>query len=287
MVHDAARRATYRQLLRAASASVRFARPATRSLRKLLREDFEHAHAASFVPERTLALFLLSALYQRPVAQPERLGAPPWRPRSDTSAAHLAHRCTANLVSLTYHHLSPHTPMRSQRVGGTSRSTAPRKRSAISDALGPMGAQASKEESGAHLDVLTVPAKPVRGPVGIKPLYWDAQHPEKHLAAAQGHDEMETLQTQFKVLAERHAALAQEHGVDHPRTKEAKAKMVDLRGSLKGMRRSAANRASEAALAQYPKDALWDVVQRVAASEALCLGMPRWDRWRQGGYLAP
>lgn len=284
---DAARRRVFRQLLRAASASVRFARPAARSVRKLVREDVEHATPALDAPQPTLTLFLLSALYERPIVQPAQRGAPVWRPDSDSDAARLAHRCVANLASLTYHHLSPNTAMQRKRAGGSSTSTAPRKQSVVNEAFAEMDAGTTDTAGGMHLHVLHVAPKPVRGPVGSKPMYWDAQHPEKHLANVEDHGEMERLERHVEELAEQYATLVAQLGAAHAQTKAAKTKLVDLRGSLKGMRKMAANRRTEAVLAQCPKDALVDVVKGLAHAERLCLGVPRWQRWRDGGYLAP
>lgn len=284
---DAARRRVFRQLLRAAAASVRFARPAARSVRKLVREDVEHATPALDTPQPTLALFLLSSLYDRPIAQPEHRGAPVWRPDTSSDAARLAHRCVANLASLTYHHLSPNTAMQRKRAGGSSTSTAPRKQSVVNEALAEMDAGTADTAAGTHLRVLRVAPKPVRGPVGSKPMYWDAQHPEKHLANADDQGEMERLERHVDELAQQHAALVAQLGAAHAQTKAAKTKLVDLRGTLKGMRKMATNRRAEAVLAQCPKDALVDVVEGLARREQLCLGVPRWQRWRDGGYLAP
>ena len=212
---DAARRRVFRQLLRAASASVRFARPAARSVRKLVREDFEHATPALDVPQPTLTLFLLSALYERPIVQPAQRGAPVWRPDSDSDAARLAHRCVANLASLTYHHLSPNTAMQRKRAGGSSTSTAPRKQSVVNEAFAEMDAGTTDTAGGMHLHVLHVAPRPVRGPVGSKPMYWDAQHPEKHLANVEDHGEMERLERHVEELAEQHATLVAQLGAAH------------------------------------------------------------------------
>ena len=287
MVPEASRRRVYRQLLRAAAASTRFARPATRSLRKLIREDVENTELSPVAAERTMTFFLLSALYQRPVAQPERKEGPPWRPSNFSEAAHLAHSCVANLASLTYHHLSPNTAMQSKRVGGSSSSTAPRKQSVVSEAFSEMDAGPSDAAANINLNVLQVQPKPIRGPVGSKPVYWDAQHPEKHLAAVRNHAEMDTLQERLNVLAAQYADLVEQHGADHKLSQAARAKLVDLRGSLKGMRKAVAKSAADQAFAQVPKDALYDVVNGLADSAQVCVGLPRWTRWRRGDYLAP
>lgn len=284
-------RHVYRDLLRAASASVWFSRPAARSVRKLLREDVEAAGPSAYAvcAERTLAFLLLSSVHAHPRHGPVPEGADAWQPSSTSEAAHLAHRCIANLASLTYHHLSPNTPMRRTRVGGSSRSTAPRKMSAVSEAYASIDevAGADSASPGVPLDVLRVPPKPVRGPVGTKPVYWDAQHPEKHLLVADGDREMHALQTHLDSLVAKHTALLEQHGAEHKSVKQAKTAMVDLRGTLKGMRRAEANRAAEKALAQRPKHLLHALVQRAAHSENLWLGMPRWARWERGEFLAP
>lgn len=282
---DPAVRQVYRRLLRAASASVRFSRPATRSLRKLLREDIEAPAPAPYA-ERTMALFLLASLYARPVHGPYQENGGIWRPDSASHAAHLAHDLTANLASLTYHHLSPNTPMQRKRVGGTSSSTAARKQSVVTEALSALDDTSSEPTSTQHVDVLRVLPKPVRGPAGFKPVYWDAQHPEKHLRASSA-AELEALQTRLTELAEQYAALTEAHGPKDRRTIDAKARMVDLRGSLKGMRKAEANRHAEEELAARPKRALYDLVRGLAASESLWLGVPRWTRWKNGEYLAP
>ncbi|WFD44195.1 Coronin-like protein crn1 [Malassezia psittaci] len=284
---NAEKRSVFRRLLRGATASVRFNREATQSIRKLLREDIEQAHSNADVPENTMSFLLFASLYQRPIAQPERLEGPVWRPDSWTKAASLAHGCMYNLASLTYHHLSPNTAMQSKRTGGSSTSTARRKTSILNEMLSDPDSNFTESEGNALLGVLQVAPKPVRGPVGAKPKVYDAQHPEKHLDYVKEHGDYDTLKNRYEELRAEYGKLIDAYGYDHMKTMPKKLEVLRVRGYLRAMRKNSKNRTKEQMLAQYPKDALYDIIQGVANSEQLCAGLPRWKRWKQGQYLAP
>ncbi|WFD00304.1 Coronin-like protein crn1 [Malassezia yamatoensis] len=284
---NAEKRSVFRRLLRGATASVRWNREATKSIRKLFREDVEKAPWNADAPERTISFLLLASLYQRPVAQPERLEGPVWRPDSCTKAASLAHGCMYNLASLTYHHLSPNTAMQSKRTGGSSTSTARRKTSLLNEMLSNPDSNFTESEGNALLGVLQVAPKPVRGPVGAKPKVYDAQHPEKHLDYVKEHGDYETLKKRYEELRVEYGKMLEAYRYDHKMTIPIKKDVIRVRGYLRSMRKISRNREKEQMLTQYPKDALYDIIQGVANSEQLCVGLPRWQRWKQGQYLAP
>lgn len=197
-----------------------------------------------------------------------------------------------NLVSLAYHHLSPHTQMQplTRRAGGSSTDTS-KKASVVALALGDDDADLAALTSEAPrpalpVRTLHVAPKPVRGPLTHRPRYWDGQHPEKHLGGASS-EELEALQARQAALHETHAQLADELGADHKRTKTAKQALDRLRSSVKGMVQVHRQRVEAAALTQCSTDALYDVVRAAAASERVWLGVPRWTAWHRGEFLPP
>ena len=295
-------RRLYRHLLRAAPAAVQHVRPAARSVRQLLRADVETvlqspdtvSHHVTHA-ERSMVLLTLSALSHRPVHGPVSRGKVPWRPSSDSHAAVLVHRLIRNLVSLAYHHLSPNTQMQplQRRAGGTSSDTSVKKPSVVSRALA-HGDYASLEnvsvQGGAKLAVLHVSPKPVRGPLSQRQVYWDGQHPEKHLRIGQegkGSAELARLQLRLEALQHQSESLAAELGPKHKRSINARAAYVELRGTVKSIWRTEEQRHARATLAACPAELLDTVVQGAALSESLWIGAPRFAKWRRGEYLPP
>ena len=241
----------YRHLIRAAYASTRFSRTRTRSIRQLLRADAEAANRA---------------------------------PDSD---------------STTYaHHLSPHTQMQPlhRRAGGSSSNTNKKPGSSVLDALLSSADEwdAGDEEArpaGLRLDALTVAPKPVRGPVQYRHIYWDGQHTDKHVRAASdagsAHGTLSELQDRLDRLREQHVQLVHEFGAKHARAQAVHDKYVQLRGTVKSLRRAEEQRSTQERLMQCPADMLCEVIDAAAATESLWLGRARWAMWRRGEFLPP
>ena len=296
-------RQAYRHLLRAASAATRYSRPAARSVRQLLRADVEATvrHGPSdpqCAAEHTMTLLLLSALHNRPVHGPAGPSGESWVPSSVSDASALAHKLVHNLASLSYHHLSPNTQMqpKARRAGGTTKSTALQRPSAVARALAededgtPPESQVQVERPGLKLSVLRVAPKPVRGPVGHRPEYWDGQHPEKHLRAAEGGEEqreLDAVERRIKHLGEALTASNEEHGRDHPESTALHSQLIEMRGTLKAIRRAQDRRLAEERLAQRPIAAMEQVASALADQEALWIGAARWQQRRRGEWLPP
>ena len=297
----------YRHLLRAARASVHFKRPAARSIRQLLRADVEAAMRISadtrdqeLYAERTMGLLVLSALdrKQKSTKKDKQGEGAPLCCFKTSHASFLAKQVIRNLSSLAYHHLSPNTQMQphSRRAGGSSSDTNI-KPSIVNDALNTdfgMDADAVAHETpvALRLDMLMVQSKPVRGPVHVRPVYWDGQHPEKHLRAvadSQGAATrtMHELQERLVQLQEETDSLTQQYGHQHRHTLAVRDKLVKLRGVVKSMRRAEERRRALEAQQQCPKDMLQEVVQAASESESLWLGGPRWKKWQRGEFLPP
>ncbi|WFD20949.1 Coronin-like protein crn1 [Malassezia caprae] len=289
----------YRHLIRAAYASTRFSRTRARSIRQLLRAD---AQAATHVPasdwmthaQRTMSLLLLASLSRQPIEGPDM----PSRPYTESLAAHLSQRIVRNLASLSYHHLSPHTQMQPlyRRAGGSSSNTNKRPGSAVLDALLSSADEqdAATEQArpaGLRLDTLTVMPKPLRGPVQYRHTYWDGQHTDKHVRAASdagsGHGALHELQDRLDRLREQHVKLVHELGAKHARVKAVHDKYVQLRGTVKSLRRAEEQRSTQERLRQCPADMLCEVIDAAAATESLWLGRARWAMWRRGEFLPP
>ena len=278
-------RGAYRHLLRAALPAVRYSRTAARSVRQLLRADAEqamHVPAAAWQPyaERTMALFVLTSLSRRPVHGPEARGSSVWRPSSTSRAATLARRTLYHLVSLAYHHVSPHTLMQPRRGGGSSADTMPKAPSVLQDKE-----TDAPDIAPVYPRVLRVPPKPVRGPLHHRPPYWDGQRPEKHMRDASA--TTNELQERLTQLGEEWELLSQSLGAEHKHAQAVRHKYIHLRGTLKTMRRAAEQQREQDTLRQCPVDMLHDVVSAAADSETLWLGTPRWTRWRRGEFLPP
>ena len=293
-------RHVYRRLVRAAAPATRFSRPATRSVRQLLRADVEalaracggldaHIDAQHAVnAEHTMALYLYSSVYFRPVHGPDpEHAAPTWRPDSESHAAKIAHRAVANMASLAYHQLSPNTPMRRTRVGGSRASNEPHRRTAIEHALafedGMDAVDVDAAAAASKVGVLQVAPKPVRGPVGARPRLWDGQQPGTHAPQMDAHA-VHSLQAYVDEVGRAYVA-AREAG--DAGAEELRQRLVDARGTLKGLRRKHEQHAAQHELLERPIRALDDVVQLACASEALWLGAARWAMRRRGAFLPP
>lgn len=289
----------YRHLIRAAYASTRFSRTRTRSIRQLLRADAEAANRApdsdsTTYAQRTMSLLLLASLSRQPMEGPDM----PSRPHTDSLAAHLSQRIVRNLASLSYHHLSPHTQMQPlhRRAGGSSSNTNKKPGSSVLDALLSSADEwdAGDEEArpaGLRLDALTVAPKPVRGPVQYRHIYWDGQHTDKHVRAASdagsAHGTLSELQDRLDRLREQHVQLVHEFGAKHARAQAVHDKYVQLRGTVKSLRRAEEQRSTQERLMQCPADMLCEVIDAAAATESLWLGRARWAMWRRGEFLPP
>ncbi|WFD04772.1 hypothetical protein MVES1_000096 [Malassezia vespertilionis] len=138
-----------------------------------------------------------------------------------------------------------------------------------------------------HVDTLRVKPKPIRGPAGQKQHFWDAQHPEKHIPAAKNSAELAALQQYAGQLASKLQEMTEEYGQEHKLVVEMRAKLVHLRGTMKGIRKAEMQREREAALAMCPVKAMEQVVQGLVDSEHIWLGLPRWHKKGNNKYLAP
>lgn len=275
----------YRHLLRAALPAVRYSRTSVRSVRQLLRADTEqamHAPVSVWQPyaERTMAFLVLASLSRRPVHGPESKDSTVWRPSSTSRAATLARRTLRHLVSLAYHHVSPHTLMQPRRGGGSTTDTMPKAPSVLLDDDSDV-----TDSAPVYPHVLRVAPKPVRGPLHHRPQYWDGQRPEKHMREAS--NTTNELQERLTKLGEEVERITQTLGAEHKQTKAVRHKYIHLRGTLKTMRRAAEQLHEQEILRQCPVDMLHDVVSAAADSETLWLGTPRWTQWRRGEFLPP
>ena len=241
-----------------------------------------HVPAAAWQPyaERTMALFVLTSLSRRPVHGPEARGSSVWRPSSTSRAATLARRTLYHLVSLAYHHVSPHTLMQPRRGGGSSADTMPKAPSILQDKEADV-----PDIAPVYPHVLRVPPKPVRGPLHHRPPYWDGQRPEKLMRDAS--TTTNELQERLTQLSQEWEHLSQSLGAEHKHAQAVRHKYIHLRGTLKTMRRGAEQQREQDTLRQCPVDMLHDVVSAAAGSETLWLGTPRWTRWRRGEFLPP
>lgn len=224
-------RQLYRALLRSSAAAVRFSRPAASNTRRYLRDEFAATSATSQQQpaaweslgkrtRNTLALHLSSSLLPSGAAAPRtRLsfhndiaapdGSPEETKRPAASKANrmarLPHRVVANLSSLTYHHLSPHTQMQTgKRFGerGATRKTTKLSSLArvlgrldstsapdgdmdggdgidLRDALTELDGDAMVNQSHMRVGFLTPSNKPPRGPFQAKRKIWDGQDADK------------------------------------------------------------------------------------------------------------
>lgn len=242
--------------------------------------DARHVESA----ERTMALYLLSSVHQRPVHGPELDGAAPWRPNYDSRATYVAHAVIKNMASLAYHHLSPNTVMQRVRAGGTRASNVAHKRTAVEHALAfEDGVNAVDAEATGKSNVLHVSPKPVRGPVGRRQRMWDGQQPEKNMPRS----ESQTLESLNSYVNELGNAYAAARAANDPSTDTLRKRLVDARGTLKGLRKQNEKFLAEQELAQRPVRAMDDVVQIACATESLWLGASRWGKLRRGEFLPP
>ena len=288
----------YRRLLRAAGAATRFSRPATRSVRQLLRSDIERvARDAGGLgaaldersvehAERTMALYLFSSLHYRPVHGPEKDGDARWQPQCDSRTTYVAHALVKNMASLAYHHLSPNTAMQSARAGGSRVDNVPHKRTVLEHALAfEDGVAAVDADTAGASSVLYVTPKPVRGPVGKRPRMWDGQQPEKTMPQNETHT-FYTLNNYVDELGRAYAA-ARARDPNDPSIDALRKRLVDARGTLKGLRKKNDKQLAEHELAQRPIRAMDAVVQLACANESLWLGAGRWGKLRRGEFLPP
>ncbi|KAN0063390.1 hypothetical protein ACQY0O_004556 [Thecaphora frezii] len=305
-------RHAYRALLRRVPASVRFSRPATSNLARLLRTEIQtrieaplprSASASERSPlspaqrseirgarQRTLALLLASSHSPRrtPTSTPSASSGGGAGLDLDVAAAAaknataattvaapgdnaagwsrlrqtLAHRLVANLSSLTYHHLSPHTRMQSLTKRRAAAEGKPKPLSSLARLLHRTDdrdgiAEGLASESCAsgvinatadRIDLLRVPPKPVLGPKGAKLPVWDAQDPDKlrsaasvvapQEASASGNNaasvaerDIETLRRGHNDLARRRDALkptAQSQGAGAAERSQAKREVAQI-----------------------------------------------------------
>lgn len=224
----------YRALLRSSGAAVRFSRPATSNTRRYLRDEFAAtaATAATSLQQpaawdllgkktrNTLAFHLSSSLlpsgaaaprtrlsFHNDIAAPDGSAEETKRPAASKAnrLARLPHRVVANLSSLTYHHLSPHTQMQTgKRFGerGATRKTTKLSSLArvlgrldntspldgdldggdgidLRDALTELDGDAMVNQSHMRVGFLTPSNKPPRGPLQAKRKIWDGQDADK------------------------------------------------------------------------------------------------------------
>lgn len=222
----------------------------------------------------------------------------PSKPYTHSLAANLSQRIVRNLASLSYHHLSPHTQMQPlhRRAGGSSSNTNKKPGSAVLNALLSHAEELETQDeqarpAGLRLDALSVTPKPVRGPVQYRHTYWDGQHTDKHVRAASdagsAQGTLQELQDRLDQLREQHTKLVHELGAKHARVQTVHEKYVQLRGTVKSLRRAEEQRVTQERLRQCPADMLCDVVDAAAATESLWLGRARWELWRRGAFLPP
>ena len=196
-----------------------------------------------------MALLVLASLSRRPVHGPEARDSGMWRPSSTSRAATLARRTLSHLVSLAYHHVSPHTLMQPRRSGGSSTDTMPKAPSVLQDAEADV-----PDFTPVYPHVLRVPPKPVRGPLHHRPRYWDGQRPEKHMRDASA--TTNELQERLTKLGHEWERLSQSVGAEHKQAQAVRQKYIHLRGTLKTMRRAAEQQREQDTLRQCPIDML-------------------------------
>ena len=311
-------RSNYRALLRATRAAVRFSKPATKNLRRLLRDE-AHFPATSENLPRTLSFLLSSShsprQYPDPDSNPERKqdhasDNEGWSaPRQS-----LPHKVIFNLASLTYHHLSPHTQMQPSK-----RKRAKHVRSISSTArlvqqlhqtgnMDDFDDESQTVASSDQVEVLRVLPKPVLGPVGLKPEYWDAQNPDRRQSTSifAGSDQggiliaekdLQSLEVAQRQLTERKRELVEQarnkaildsqiRDID-AQIARIKPKIGEIRGKIKSQRRLEARHNHSAHIAQLATTILADTVALAQATERLTLGTQRWQIKKAGGWLNP
>ncbi|KAE8244618.1 hypothetical protein A4X13_0g6431 [Tilletia indica] len=246
----------------------------------------------------------------------------------------LAHKVVENLASLVYHHLSPHSQMQplSKRSGGTQNTTLASGRSssraqstsnpANDIALDMMGGSSGtsggdgdwsdgEEPIGSgrnympfsgqyRIPSLSVPPKPVRGPMGHRPARWDGQKPMSvFLMQQQGKgattttttskssESLTALEARVLSLVEAYRTSKSTHGESSPRTQKLLQEVRQVRGVLRSATRKAEQEERKRAVEKLPQEWMYDLVRRAEESEKVWLGGQRFGRWVRGVWLPP
>ncbi|WFD36724.1 hypothetical protein MCUN1_003611 [Malassezia cuniculi] len=177
--------------------------------------------------------------------------------------------------------------MQRARIGGSSTSIVPHKRTVVEHAYAfeddmeavDMNAAAAASK----ISILHVTPKPIRGPVGRRPKMWDGQQPEKHMSK----NETQSLDTLNNYITELGNAYTAARDANDPSAEELRKRLVDARGTLKGLRKKNEQYLAEQELTQRPIRAMDDVVQLACSAESLWLGAARWQKLRRGEFLPP
>lgn len=236
----------------------------------------------------TLAFHLSSSLL---ASSSSRNGGGPARSDQDSplsskrASSRLAHRIISNLSSLTYHHLSPHTPMQS-RVHLTLRRTIrkPTTRSAISSALSPSSSidegEVTVNEAHMKLSFLFPTFKPVRGPANTRMREWDGQDPDR--TASEGR-----LRQMEAELQEVKKALEGGKRLSPKQVEELRGQAEKMKKKIKSAQRALEKAAEEEELKSVPIGLLAELVAKAQDEEGVLLGKERWSKRAKGEFLPP
>ncbi|KIS69200.1 uncharacterized protein UMAG_02550 [Mycosarcoma maydis] len=241
-----------------------------------------------------------------------------------TKAARLAHRVVANLSSLTYHHLSPHTQMQSRAHLKQNRVRKPRKLSSLARVLGKVEADMSLDssqlssqaglsdlfgsESGGgvggndstretvlnalhmKLSFLMPSVKPARGPISSRLKEWDGQNADKFASEGNLRQMEWDLKTVEKLLAD-HDQESAKHTKKQlaisKQVQQLKAEAEQLRKHVKAAARALSQAATQRSLESIPMDHLANLVAEAQDSQEVLLGRSRWIKRKNGDFLPP
>ncbi|CBQ72926.1 conserved hypothetical protein [Sporisorium reilianum SRZ2] len=239
--------------------------------------------------------------------------------RQPTTATRLAHRVMANLSSLTYHHLSPHTQMQTRAHLKQNSARKPQKLSSLARVLGKIEADAGEPAQSSSSSVglesafgagkggdetlnalhmklgfLMPSAKPARGPVSARLKEWDGQAADK-IASEGSLRQMEADLATVERLLQQHDADAKQRGgakqQQQPKLgKEAqqlKTEAEGLRRKIKSASKALAQAEAREQLESIAVGHLADLVGAAQDSEQVMLGKRRWMRRKSGEFLPP
>ncbi|CAO1629226.1 unnamed protein product [Sympodiomycopsis kandeliae] len=316
----------YRHLTRAVQRHNSLPHPHRSNLRRVFRDDFrtflnseernspDALDALSQRVERTL-LMLLSASY---LNEDEKVSKRSVRPLDGSTPR--ARQLLTNLGSLTYHHLSPMTPISPKRaprlVGGSDNSSARANRSRMSlsptmntkasmmimgqgeDDDDDFSTMAAMSGSQRPLTPLMAPPRPRRGPITAQSLVpWDGQRPDKLL-----------MMTQGKILTQKRTSdLSQSlsnlqdqmHSTEFMKRPQKERKAIQeqyksTRGMLKGIKSMEKREAAQKETERQLKSRLTDLIQGVESTfvhgqqrPGMLCGASRWKKWERSEWIAP
>lgn len=243
-----------------------------------------------------------------------------------TRTSRLAHRVIANLGSLTYHHLSPHTQMQSRAHLKLNRALRkPKKLSTVARVLGRSGLatplthqvpnEASSHAAGngselehvfgeqesevvvneAHMKLgfLMPSVKPVRGPISARLKEWDGQDADK-LGSEGGLRQMQADLDTIERLLEDHdgvdvgkGAMQRQPGQMAKQLQQLRDEAVQLKKKIKSASKALAKADAQRQVDQIPIEHLADLVAAAQDAEGILLGKQRWTRRRKNEFLPP